>query len=277
MAQGNKRCGPGARATPFEDALAADDLAVLQGRQAAGLPATDMSSGPSSGRSSPTTSVTDLSSGRSSPAAKTRTAWPPLGRELAKELVVPSMMTFRRKTGVSPEEADHFLNGGFTRNELTQEKAVAMMSFVIDNKLRVDRGHQGVEEYAEDRDEDEELPGFDGGVLTTVCEHYSVDKSDFYDTDDSYCFMNGWMLFFKLTSAKVDIQTKRLAMLLVGHPGSPTSRNPNPSSGSTTSIMGDTISDGPSGPSRKGSDVEGNRGRKSRSKKNKLDEDGLDG
>ncbi|CAB1108662.1 unnamed protein product [Ectocarpus sp. CCAP 1310/34] len=120
--QGNARCGPGAKATSFEEAVAADNIALgsrsgaAAGGRASGRvspassiggPASEASAGgAASGQSSPTMSTggidDDLTPAGSGPSRKV----PPLG-ELVKHMGSLSIPTLAQSAGVTTEEADY--------------------------------------------------------------------------------------------------------------------------------------------------------------------------
>ena len=122
VSQGNGRCGPGARATSFGAAREADDLAFV------GLAGGGGGAGGGSGRSSPTMSS---SSGRSSPAVD-RVAVPPLGSHLATYLDASTIPEIERNTDATAEQADLFLNKGFTYDQLNRKLAVELLYHVFD-------------------------------------------------------------------------------------------------------------------------------------------------
>ncbi|CAN0374363.1 unnamed protein product, partial [Ectocarpus sp. 13 AM-2016] len=177
--QGNARCGPGAKATSFEEADAADNIALgsrsgaASGGRASGRvssastiggerPSSEASAGgAASGRSSPTMSTggldDDLSPAKSGPSRK----GPPLG-ELVKHLGSLSIPTLAESAGVTSEEADYFLNTGFTADEVQPERAVTMMTVLLDKRLSLQRDGDSVQDYMDDLgEEDMQLPGFD--------------------------------------------------------------------------------------------------------------------
>ncbi|CAB1097097.1 unnamed protein product [Ectocarpus sp. CCAP 1310/34] len=148
----NARCGPGAKATSFQEAVAADNIALgsrsgaAAGGRASGRvspassiggarPASEASAGgAASGRSSLTMSTggldDDLSPAGSGPSRKV----PPLG-ELVELMGSLSIPTLAQSAGVTTEEADYFLNTGFTADEVQPERAVAMVTVLLDNRL----------------------------------------------------------------------------------------------------------------------------------------------
>ncbi|CAB1121426.1 unnamed protein product [Ectocarpus sp. CCAP 1310/34] len=84
--------------------------------------------------------------------------------------------------GVTTEEADYFLNTGFTPDEVQPERAVAMMVVLLDARLCIQRDGDSVQQYM-DRlgEEDCELPGFDGfdeSVMFKLLELYGVEMMD---------------------------------------------------------------------------------------------------
>ncbi|CAB1107725.1 unnamed protein product [Ectocarpus sp. CCAP 1310/34] len=136
--QGKARCGAGAKATSFEEAVAADNIALgsrsgaAAGGRASGRvspassiggarPASEASAGgAASGRSSPTMSTggldDDLSPAGSGPSRKV----PPLG-ELVKHMGSLSIPKLAQSAGVTTEEEDYFLNTGFTADEFSRK------------------------------------------------------------------------------------------------------------------------------------------------------------
>ena len=291
VSQGKGRCGLGSKATSFGDAVRADEVAMVNAlansvpagtRGGRSSPLTAGNSGSSgatsSGRSSPLTAGSSSSSGalssdRSTPAAADGTvSIPALGDELAKEMGAPSIADLARDTGATNEQAGRFLKTGFTYDLLPRGKATAMMTRVLKQKLFLNRGDKDVEDYiAEGKDFDEhdfEVPGLDGLLLKKLCHHYGMDEDDFYSCDDAFGYANGWHVDCQASSAKFDVQTERLANLLI--PG-PVGTPPAPSSSNASGAApADSIIN--LGPSRRG-----NRGKKSRNNSNKLREEGLEG
>lgn len=295
--QGNARCGPGANSTSFEEAVAADNIALgsrsgaAAGGRASGRvspassiggarPASEVSAGgAASGRSSPTMSTggidDDLSPTGSGPSRKL----PPLG-ELVKHMGSLSIPTLAQSAGVTTEEADYFLNTGFTPDEVQPERAVAMRTVLLDKRLSLQRNGDSVQDYMDDvGEEDMQLPGFDRfdeSVMVNLLELYGVEMMDFRSLPDSNWFHNGWPLE-RVTPDKVLQVTKRVARLLVLGAGvtnsglSAAGQTPIPGSatvGGARAMSGMDPSGAASGPSE-------NRGRKPRAKTNTLAEDRL--
>ncbi|CAN0268040.1 unnamed protein product, partial [Ascophyllum nodosum] len=192
--QDNARCGPGARATSFGEARANDELSFTSfARVGAG--------GCSSGRSSPSTSTGRLSptastggttnasqatagggsSGRLTPTTSTggtsnapqptaggassgrSSTVPPLGDDLAQDMGDIAISELSQLATATREEADYFLNAVFTRDLVRPEKATAMMTALIDEKLLGERGGVRVDECLADAveyDETDFVPGF---------------------------------------------------------------------------------------------------------------------
>ncbi|CAN0181166.1 unnamed protein product [Ectocarpus sp. 13 AM-2016] len=294
--QGNARCGPGAKATSFEEAVAADNIALgsrsgaAAGGRASGRvspassiggarPASEASAGgAASGRSSPTMSTggldDDLSPAGSGPSRKV----PPLG-ELVKHMGSLSIPTLAKSAGVTTEKADYFLNTGFTADE--PERAVSMMTVLLDKRLSLQRDGDSVQDYMDDLGkEDMQLPGvdrFDESVMFKLLELYGVKMMDFRSLPESNWFHSGWPIE-RVTPDKVLQVTKGVARLLVLGAGV---TNSGLSAAGQTSIPGSATVGGAratSGmnPSGAASGPWGNRGRKPRAKTNKLAEDGLD-
>ncbi|CAB1111056.1 unnamed protein product [Ectocarpus sp. CCAP 1310/34] len=203
--QGNARCGPGAKATSFEEAVAANNIALgsrsgaAAGGRASGRvspassiggvrPASEASAGgAASGRSSPTMSTggldDDLSPAGSGPSRKV----PPLG-ELVKHMGSLSIPTLAQSAGVTTEEADYFLNTGFTV-EVQPERAVAMTTVLLDKRLSLQRDGDSVQDYMDGLgEEDMQLPGFDRfdeSVMVKLLELYGVEMMDFRSLPES--------------------------------------------------------------------------------------------
>ncbi|CAM9571461.1 unnamed protein product [Ectocarpus sp. 4 AP-2014] len=297
--QGNARCGPGAKATSFQEAVAADNIAwgFRSGAEAGGRasgrvspassigwarPASEASAGgENSGRSSPTMSTggidDDLSPAGSGPSRKV----PPL-RGLVKHMGSLSIPTLAQSAGVTTEEAHFFLIAGFTADETQPEMAVAMMTVLLDKRLNLQRDGDSVEDFVEEqgRDEDAHLPGFDGfdeSVMFDLLDLYGLEKKDFDSLPDSKWFHSGWP-GERVTPGKVLQVTKQVARLLVLGAGV---TNSGLSAAGQTSIPGSAAAGGAramSGmdPSGAASRASGNRGRKTRAKTNKIAEEGLD-
>ncbi|CAN0582423.1 unnamed protein product, partial [Ectocarpus sp. 12 AP-2014] len=244
-------------------------------------PASEASAGgAASGRSSPTMSTggldEDLSPAGSGPSRKV----PPLG-ELVKHMGSLSIPTLAQSAGVTTEEADYFLNTGFTADEVQPERAVAMMTVLLDKRLSLQRDGDSVQDYMDDLgEEDMQLPGFDRfdeSVMFKLLELYGVEMMDFRSLPESNWFHSGWPIE-RVTPDKVLQVTKGVARLLVLGAGV---TNSGLSAAGQTSIPGSATVGGAramSGmnPSGAASGSSGNRGRKPRAKTNKLAEDGLD-
>lgn len=168
IAQGNARCGPGARATSFEDARAQDDhqydnlrrggggaaeaaatgmtaggsgscttptMSSPRGQggaagaaAAAGAAGNDMTAGGSGGRNSPAMSS---SSGRSSPAPE----WvmvPGLGAKLVEKLGAHTAPELVRDTAATLVQAELFLDKGFTYDQIDRTLAVELLTMVLE-------------------------------------------------------------------------------------------------------------------------------------------------
>ncbi|CAB1113409.1 unnamed protein product [Ectocarpus sp. CCAP 1310/34] len=128
-----------------------------------------LAGGAASGRSSPTMSTggldDDLSPAGSEPSRKV----PPLG-ELVKHMGSLSIPTLVQSAGVTTEEADYFLNTGFTADEVQPERAVAMMTVLLDKRLSLQRDGDSVQDYMDDLgEEDMQLPGFDRLTSRSCC------------------------------------------------------------------------------------------------------------
>ena len=280
VSQGNARCGPGARGTPFGEAVIADELAMANAQASRSTaPAAGRVSGgaPSSGRSSPTmagaVSGGAPSSGGSSPgAADGAYHVPPLGNVLTKEMAAPSIVDLANDTGATPEQAARFLNAGFTYELLPRRKATAMMARVLQQKLFLLRGEMDVRDYIDGcHGQDFEVPGLDGLLLQKLCDHYGVSSASFYSWDDAYSYANGWLDAFTPSADKFDTQTERLAQILIPAPAD----TPPAPSNTGGAASADPIMN--LGPSREGNGGGGNRGRKTRKNENRLQEDGLEG
>ena len=184
----------------------------------------------------------------------------------------PSIVDLAKDTGAINEQADRFLNAGFTYDLLPRGKATAMMTRVLKEKILLNSGDKDVEDcIAEGHDFDEydfEVRGLGGLLLNKLCHYYGMDDKDFYSCDDAFGYANGWHVDCQASSAKFDVQTERLANLLI--PG-PVDTPPAPSSSNASGAApADAIIN--LGPSR-----QGNRGRKARNNSNKLREEGLEG
>lgn len=275
---------PGARATPFEEASAADDLALVGlvggvGGAAGGVAA----GGGSSGRSSPTTTS---SSGRSSPAmgrsgrpspAVEHVAVQPLG-ELGKILGASTVPELERHTDATAEQADLFLNNGCTYDQIDRELAVALLSHVFDghHALKVmewEMVQDTVAGWGDDSDGFDELeePGISGEALFEIRENFGVPSEQ--GRQERAWYVGGWPQAHDQTTAKLDKESRLLAEDYL--PG----RALAAAEGAGAAVEGAGArarSDG--GPSRQahGFQDDGNRGRKSRRNKNKAAEDGLD-
>ena len=259
-------------ATSFGDAVRADEVAMVNAL------ANSAADGTRGGRSSLLTAGSSGSSGASSSGRPTPAAAdgmvsiPALGDELAKEMGAPSIVDLAKDTGATNEQADRSLNTGFTYDLLPRGKAIAMMTRVLKQKLFLNRGDKDVEDYiAEGHDFDEhafEVPGLDGLLLKKLCHHIGMDEDDLYSCVDAFGYANGWHVDYQASSAKFDVQTERLANLLI--PG-PVDTPPAPSSSNASGAApADSIINlDPS--------CQGNRGRKSRNNSNKLREEGLEG
>ncbi|CAM9983583.1 unnamed protein product, partial [Ectocarpus sp. 8 AP-2014] len=297
--QGNARCGPGAKATSFQEAVAADNIAwgsrsgaAAGGRDSGRVspvssiggarPASEASAGgENSGRSSPTMSTGGIDDVSSPAGSGQSRKVPPLGG-LVKHMGSLSIPTLAQSAGVTTEEADYFLNTGFTADEVQPERAVAMMTVLLDKRLTLQRDGDSVEDFVEEQggDEDAELPGFDSfdqSVMFDLLDLYGVEKKDFRSLPDSNWFHRGWPVE-RATPGKVLQVTKRVASLLVLGAGV---TNSGLSAAGQTSIPGSAAVGGAramSGkdPSGAASRASGNRGRKTRAKTNKLAEEGLD-
>ncbi|CAN0397361.1 unnamed protein product [Pylaiella littoralis] len=298
VAHGNARCGPGARATSFGDAVMADERAMAdaQAKSAAAETASGRSGqttagGAPSGRSSPTTEdgrpgrssgrsspssgggPSEGSSGRSSPSPGGGTlSVPPLGNDLALEMLAPSITDLATQTTSTNEEADLFLNAGFTYDLLPRHKATAMMVRVLQGKLCDERADMDVDDYmASFEGSRSEVPGLDGLLLRKLCDHYGASCEDFYTSDDAYRYANGWLDECAPSAAKFKTQTKRLAEVLIPGPPpvAPASSNIGDAAPADAIIS--------LGFSRKSNDGIGNRGTKARKNTNRLEEDGIQG
>ena len=254
--QGNARCGPGARAPSFGEARANDELAFTSfARVGAG--------GHSSGRSSPTTTMGRLSPaastgrtsnvsqaaagdgscGRSSPTTSTggtsnapqptaggassgrSSTVPPLGDKLAQDMGDITISELAQFAAATREEADNFLNAGFTRDLVRPEKTVAMMTALIDERLLGERGGVQVDECLADGveyDETDFVPDFGGLVLDALLDNYNVPRHDFYGLTGANAFTNGWHADSNPTAEKFDDFTEQLAKLLMRGGGSTT-------------------------------------------------------
>ncbi|CAM9751569.1 unnamed protein product [Ectocarpus sp. 12 AP-2014] len=297
--QSNARCGPGEEATSFKEAVAADNIALSSRSGAAAdgrasgrvspassiggaRPASETSAGgAASGRRSPTMSMgridDDLSPAGSGPSRKV----PPLG-ELVKHMGSLSIPTLAQWAGVTTEEADYFLNTGFTPDEVQPERAVAMITVLLDKRLSLQRNGDSVQDFMDDvrGDEDMQLPGFDRFdelVMFDLLELYGVEMMDCRSLPDSNWFHGGWPIE-RVAPDKVLQATKQVARLLVLGAGV---TNSGLSAAGQTCIPGSAALGGAramSGmdPSGAASGPSGNHGRKSRAKTNKLAEDGLD-
>ncbi|CAM9965794.1 unnamed protein product [Scytosiphon promiscuus] len=276
VAQGNTRCGPGARAPPFGEAVRADEQATAKAQASAsgGTASGQLSpmtvGGPSSGRSSPTKEGSP-SSGRSSPTTADGTiSVPPLGNDLAREMVVPSITHLASETGATNEEVDRFLNAGFTYELLPRDKATAMMARVLTGKLRALRDDSDVDDFMAEFDGGSEVPGIGALLLRKLCDHYGVSVGDFCTCDEACFYTNGWLDECAPSATKFDLQTERLAKLLIPGPAC----TPTAPSNTGGAAPGDAITD--LGPSRKSNDGVDNRGGKIRKNVNELTEEGIE-
>ncbi|CBJ32660.1 hypothetical protein Esi_0354_0019 [Ectocarpus siliculosus] len=296
--QGNARCGPGAKATSVQEAVAADNIAwgsrsgAAAGGRASGRvspvssiggarPASEASAGgQNSGRSSPTMSTGGIDDDSSPAGSGSSRKVPPLGG-LVTHMGSLSIPTLAQSAGVTTEEADYFLKAGFTADEVQTERTVAMMTVLLDKRPTLQRDGHSVEDYVDELgdDEDAQLPGVDGvneSVMFDLLDLYGVGKRGFRSLPDSNWFHCGRPVE-RVTPGKVQV-TKRVARLLVLGAGV---TNSGLSAAGQTSISGSTAARGAramSGmdPSRAASRASGNRGRKTRAKTNKLAEEGLD-
>ena len=198
--------------------------------------------------------------------------FPPLGNVLTKEMAAPSIVDLANDTGATPEQAARFLNAGFTYELLPRRKATAMMARVLQQKLFLLRGEMDVRDYIDDcHGQHFEVPGLDGLLLQKLCDHYGVSSASFYSCDDAYSYANGWLDAFTPSADKFDTQTERLAQILIPAPAdTPTAPSNTGGAASADPIIN-------LGPSREGNGGGGNRGRKTRNNKNRLQEDGLEG
>jgi len=297
VSQGLMLCGPGARATPFGDAVAmnTDGFAAAFPNQPA-----DMSA---SGRMSPTLSTRSTDSGRSSPtvsAGSSRGAplsagdgsvsgasreVPALGA-LGTDVGGLTVASLANRAGTTTEEADLFLNAGFTFDLLSAPEAIALMTAAIKKRTLDQREGEAVDDIVAEFLEDGgsgEIPGFDGfneSVLRELLEQYGLRQEDFHDTvPNSYFFAGGWLIDHKPTGEKMAKVAEQVAELLVLGRVNTTippraAAAPRSASGAPGGGAGGASSS--SGPSRQTSGATGNRNRKTRNNKNKLAEDGLE-
>ncbi len=302
--QGNTRCGPGGRATSFEDALQADDRAFSAssvgqlaascaggrvspalstasgGSKASGATA----SGTSSGRSSPSPTMTGPTPQQSSSPPRTV---PPLGG-LAAKMASPPPSDLAGVVGATVEEAECFLTKGFTFNEVSRDKAVAMMAQVIDNRMTANRNGLDVESYREQYNvlEEDELPMMDNGddaVLARLLATYDVGFMEVVRLPGGVHFANSWPEADQPTTAKVAALTRRVAELLIlgpeeaPTPGSAGAGDEAPTPGSTGAGGGAAGAGSSMGNPLQASGASANRQKKARRKDNKVTEDGITG
>ena len=278
VSQGNGRCGPGARATSFGAARAADDLAFVGlaggGGGAAGAADNGMTAGVrSSGRSSPTMSS---ASGRSSPSSPEveNVVVPPLGSDLAGYLHASTSPELNRHTAATEEQADLFLNKGFTYEQIDRELAVELLFGVFDRHHSTVLEYETVEKIVETwegdvfEDEDDadefEVPGISVEAYFKIRTHFGIgDRGG----QTRQWYVEGWPLSQHPTTAKFEHEAQMLAEDCL--PGGVLAAAAE-GAGARASSSG--------GPSRQahGFQGDGNRGRKTRKNKNKAAEDGLD-
>lgn len=273
VSQGNRRCGPGAKATSFGAARAADDLAFIDlaggGGGAAGAANNGIAAGGGlSGRSSPTMSS---SSGRSSPEVGC-VAVPALGSKLADFLEASSPAELERHFGVTQEQADLFLNQGFTYDQIDRPKAVELLFHVFDtyhcsNVMKYETVEQRVAAWSEDSDDGDglfEVPGISSEAYFLILDHFGVPSGGGGEARSWY--VGGWPELRDPTTAKFEHEARMLAEdCLPGRPLAAAEGAAAKGAGARASSNGD--------PSRQG---DGNRGRKSRQNRSKAAEDGLD-
>lgn len=279
--QGNLRCGPGARATPFEEARAADELQhtnlVRDGGAGAGAAAgaagDGMTAGGSGGRNSPTLSS---SSGRSSPAAECAMV-PAVGPKLTRELGGYTAPELERHTDATLTQANLFLNEGFTYGQLDRKLAVKLLSVMLVkhhncNILDWETVEMTTARWRDERSDDEDddryllvVPGITSETMHNVQRHYGMEAGE--DGPARLFYAQGWPEAEKPTSEKFAEEARLLAedclpgcaLAAVEGPGA----RARPTGG---------------GPSRQahGGQGDGNRGRRTRRSTSKAAEDGLD-
>eukprot|EP00903_Cladosiphon_okamuranus_P020173 g18517.t2 len=277
--QGNSCCGPGRRATSFEDATQDDASAFsawkagqpaasgADGRVSPALSTTSSrskaSSGTSSGRSSPSLTMDARPTPRHSSSPPTTV--PPLGA-LAAKMASSTPSDLAGVAGTTLQEADFFLTKGFTFNEVSRDKAVAMMTQVIDNRLTANRKGLDVEEYRRrycvvDDDNVPMMDTRDEPVLAELLKIYGVDFLDIVCLPGGDHFTCSWPENEKPTTAKMAALSRCVAEVII--PGA-----------RETPITPGT---GGGGGAAGASGTSANRNKKPRRNDNKLAEDGITG
>ncbi|CAN0269572.1 unnamed protein product, partial [Pylaiella littoralis] len=279
--QGNLRCGPGARATPFEEARAADELQhtnlVRDGGAGAGAAAgaagDGMTAGGSGGRNSPTLSS---SSGRSSPAVECAMV-PAVGPKLTRELGGYTAPELERHTDATLTQANLFLNEGFTYGQLDRKLAVKLLSVMLVkhhncNILDWETVEMTTARWRDERSDDEDddgyllvVPGITSETMHNVQRHYGMEAGE--DGPARLFYAQGWPEAEKPTSEKFAEEARLLAEDCL--PGCALAAEEGP--GARARPTG-------GGPSRQahGGQGDGNRGRRTRRSTSKAAEDGLD-
>lgn len=283
-------CGPGAKATPFGVALAMGDAGI------AASPSQSLDSS-GSGRVSPASSTVGTAGGRSSPtlimggtsdaplpvddvpASVTSRQVPALG-DLVKDMGAPTIAFLVERTGCTSEEANHFLNSGFTFDLLSAPKAVALMAVSIGERMLNQRDRQPLNQVvAAIHDDDDgvgDVPGFDGAgdcVLGGLLDLYGVSSEEFHSLTDAKLFQMGWPVENNPTEEKIRKVAEQLAELLVL--GGANTTIPQ-TAGAGAVGGGDAGASSSTGLSGKPKVENVHRARKSRTKKHKLAEDGIE-
>ena len=228
VSQGSGRCGPGAKATSFGAARAADDLAYINlaegggrggaaggaaGGGAGGADNGMAAGGGLSGRSSPTMSS---SSGRSSPAVE-RVAVPPLGDDLAELFAV---LDIQSHTAADAEQVDFFVNEGFTYDQINRELAVEMLFYVLDtyhygDVMEFETVEQMKAGWERDPLDDDgalsecEVPGIGAEVYSKILFQYRVPAGG--GGQPREWFAHGWPEAKDPTTAKFEHEARMLA------------------------------------------------------------------
>lgn len=231
VSQGLRLCGPGPKATSFGEALASDSAGfsafsrqpAVSGGSGRVSPAT--TAGSASGRSSPTlsmggTSDAPLPAGGGSASVASRQV-PALG-DLARDMGAPTIAEMADRAGCTREEADRFLNLGFSFDLLSASRAVTMMKVAIVERMLEQRLGEPLDELvASIKNGDDgggDVPGFDGfqeNVLRELCDLYRVSSEDFYCVPNANLFHQGWPVENSPTEEKMGKVAEQLAELLV--------------------------------------------------------------
>lgn len=285
--QGNSRCGPGARATSFGEARAADERVFRSRGRGEGAAGNGMADVGSCGRSSPAMGSESSSSGRASPTGEVVVV--ALGEKLKKQLGNISAPEISRHLKCSVAQAELFLSKGFTYGQVDRKLAVEMLLMVLERhhfeRMEYKSVQHVLDEWDDEREEEgqwedweegcePDMPGIGLEALADILAHYGIpDRS----SEGRQSYASGWSALDSPTAAKFDIEARKLAedCLPVDARAAAADAGGAPA-GAAVRGGGASLTSGPSRQAH-GAQGDGNRGKKPRRNKNKLAEEGLDG